>query len=122
MKLYVYELFSPLDWEFFFMEVDEYKKWISQSYMKDEESSKWFAGELSEILNKIDMMLSAAMKDCEYSDYLRCPPLIFPIPASVYVDAGTAAGRAAFCIILKGDNDGWTSVYSYVPLPHLFDC
>jgi hypothetical protein len=122
MKLYSYDLCDPLDWEFFFMNVDEYKKWLSESYMKDEESSKWFAGELSEIIGLIDELLNAAMDDCEYSDFLRCPPLIFPIPAFVHEHAGRAAGRASFCIILKGDNDGLTSVYSYVPLPHLFDC
>jgi hypothetical protein len=122
MKLYSYHLGEPLDWEFFFMEVDEYKKWLSESYLRDEESSRWFAGELSEVLSKIDMMLEAAMDDCEYSDFLRCPPMIFPIPARVYEDVCRAEGRAAFCIILKGDNDGDTSVYSYVPLPHLLNC
>ena len=123
VKIHSYYLLQPLDWEFCFMEVDEYKALLEKNYMKDEASNKHFAGELSELFCKIDEILALAMSELRktlgFSQFdnsgLRCPPLIFPIPHSY------DSGIATFGIVLKLDSDGDTFVFSPVPLAHLED-
>ena len=63
MKLFSYFLVHPLDWEFCFMEVDDYKDWLEKSYQKKEEYNKYLAGELSEVLLQLDEMIAQAMKE-----------------------------------------------------------
>ena len=75
-------------------------------------------GGLEPLLHIIDNTLSEALADFKeslegYSDSLRCPPMIFPIPRGDHTNA------AEFVITLKRDEDGDTLVYSPYPLPHL---
>ncbi len=124
MKLYSYHLPDPLDWEFCFLSVDEYKAKIEEKY--EEECKKYkidctqYTEKLSKIYFLIDKTLIAAEKKYKkmftklgYDDELRLPPMIFPIPKGAFTNA------AVFCIVLKRNEDGDTFVYSPVPLPHL---
>jgi len=118
MTLYSYYLTHPLDWEYCFMEVDECKKWLEESYKKKEKYNGVIAGGLSETLLSIDEILAQATLEwkiafSEVQQELRCPPLIFPIPEGVF------SGKATFGIVLKRDEDGDTFVYSPVPLAYL---
>lgn len=120
MKLHVYNLGNglfPLDWEFCFLTVDEYMEKIKQKYYENEEYNRRVASELSEIAAIIERTLEYAKRDfsdCFLGDEeLRCPPMIFPIPK------GDETNAAAFCIIMKRNEDGDTLVYSPIPLSHL---
>ncbi len=113
MKLYSYYCVFPLDWEFCFLSVSEYKTKLEEKYYQN----KHVSGNLSEVYSLIDETLVEAEKDFKYhlkgSTTLRCPPMIFPIPR------GGNSHVASFCIVLKRDEDGDTFVYSPVPLTYL---
>ncbi len=121
MNLYSYDLsLYPLDWEFCFLSIDEYKEKLKEKYSYSEAFYKSCAGELSEVFAQIDTLLEHALTDWKeqfpHSDTLRCPPMIFPVPK------GDDTHAAVFCVILKRENDGDTIVYSPIPLPHLEGC
>lgn len=116
-KLYRYWLgLYPLDWEFCFMTVQNYKDLIAEQYQKNSVFYGPSAGSVAHVSAHIDELLSIALNDWNQMTNhaaLRCPPMIFPIPK------GQGSNAAEFVIILKMDNDGDTVVYSPVPLTHL---
>ncbi|OFG33918.1 hypothetical protein BJM58_13710 [Listeria monocytogenes] len=116
MNLHVYHLghgLFPLDWEFCFLTIDEYKEKLEQKYNPRQN----VVSELETSFSLIDEMLLYAKNDFKemFSGYdrLRCPPMIFPIPK------GDSTNEATFCIILKRDEDGDTVIYSPVQLSYL---
>ncbi len=120
MQIYSYYLgLFPLDWEFCFLSVDEYKEIIAKKYKENEMFYIEAAGEISEVYSRIDEILDSALKDWKQQfgshGKLRCPPMIFSLPK------GDKSNGADFCIILKLDDDGDTVVYSPIPLPYLED-
>ncbi|ABQ07771.1 hypothetical protein [Flavobacterium johnsoniae] len=119
-KLYVYNLgygLFPLDWEFCFLTVDEYKEKLKEKYYQNEEYNHHIAGDLSETFSLIDKTVAKAKKhfkkEFHGDENLRCLPMVFPIPK------GDHTNGVAFCVILKRDEDGDTLVYSPIPLQYL---
>lgn len=119
MELYSYYLGGvyPLDWEFCFLNVDEYKRIITEKYQMHNGK---IDDNISDIITRIDEILSYALEEWknEFGNYgdFRCPPMIFPMPK------GDESNGADFCIILKRDNDGDTIIYSPIRLSYLENC
>lgn len=118
MQLYTYDLgFFPLDWEFCFMQIEDYKAFLTRSYAEKETFYQHAGAKLGEVLRELDELLEAAMEDWVQqfprNNELRCPPMVFALPR------GDLRGGAVFGMVLKRDEDGDTLVYSPVPLPHL---
>lgn len=122
MQLYHYHLMLfPLDWEFCFFNVDEYKTLINKKYQQTKGYSQYLAGNITTVSAKIDQIYNLAwqqykhiIKETGVKDKLRCEPLLFPIPDSDCT--------ASFAVIFKMDDEGDTFVFSPIPLPHLISC
>lgn len=124
MNLYHYHLMVfPLDWEFCFLSVNEYKELITEKHQQTSGYSQYLAGDLTDVLDKINNTYNIAWQQytlitekAGVSGKLRCDPMIVPLPSS------NQDGSAEFIIIFKMDNDGDTFVFSPIPLPHLENC
>lgn len=108
----------PLDWEFCFLSVDDYKRKLTENHKKNPEYFDFKTGGLQKIFNIIDKRLEFALEEFnntfdKYGSELRCDPMVVPFPK------GDTSSEADFIIILKRDNDGDTIVYSPFALPHL---
>lgn len=108
----------PLDWEFCFLTVSEYKEKIIEKRESNPEYFDMKTGGVDKLLALIDQRVTFALNNFSeelkgYSDELRCPAMITPIPK------GDNSNGADFIIILKRYEDGDTAVYSPYPISYL---
>ncbi len=116
MKLYDYYIFHSLDWEYCFLSVEDYKKFLEKKYKQCRENHHCSLVEPLEVIKKVDEVLQIALVDWKRKfprgRELRCDPMVFPLP-------NADNNGASFCIILKSDEDGDTFIYSPIPLSYL---
>ena len=109
----------PLDWEFCFLTVNEYKEKLIEKREKNPDYFDLQTGGVDKLFALIDKRVTFALNNfngtLEKYNELRCPPLITPIPR------GDDSNGADFIIILKRDEDGDTVVYSPNPISYLED-
>ncbi|GIN42353.1 hypothetical protein M3685_25785 [Heyndrickxia oleronia] len=108
----------PLDWEFCFLTVSEYKEKLIEKRESNPDYFDLQTGGVDKLFALIDKRVTFALNNFneelkKYSHELRCPAMIIPIPR------GDASNGADFIIILKRDEDGDTAVYSPYPISYL---
>lgn len=108
----------PLDWEFCFLTVSEYKEKLIEKRESNPDYFDMQTGGVDKLFALIDKRVTFALNKFnetldKYGNELRCPPMITPIPK---VDD---SNEADFIIILKSDEDGDTLVYSPYPISYL---
>ncbi len=108
----------PLDWEFCFLTVSEYKERLIEKRKSNPDYFDLKTGGMDKLSALIDERVNFALNNFreefnEHGNALRCPPLIIPIPR------GDISNGADFIIILKREEDGDTAVYSPYPISYL---